>query len=158
MVEEENLPLVYLIAFTLVLANIFATVLCFVMAKPMSKITLIDPAKLFPFLIVAIFIGAYQASRHWGDFVLLVGIGVVAWLMKKLGWSRIPVLIGFVLAPGAENYLSLSFSRYGTDWMTRPGVLSIAALILLVFVGGALFKWYKKRRSVGLSLSDGIQG
>lgn len=55
--------------------------------------------------------------------------------MKNIGWPRIPFLIGLVLAPGIERYLQLSISLHGNGWYTRPGVVLIFLLILLVVFG-----------------------
>src|SRR3546814_11780914 len=99
--------------------------LCFAMARPISRLTTMDANKFAPFLIVIISIGAYQSTQHWGDLLLLFGIGVFSWILRILDWPRIPFVIGFVLSAGAERYLFISMSRYGYDWMTRPMVLII---------------------------------
>src|SRR3546814_6244362 len=83
-------------------------------------------------------IGAYQSTQHWGDLLLLFGIGVFSWILRILDWPRIPFVIGFVLSAGAERYLFISMSRYGYDWMTRPMVLIIGALILIVIVAAVI--------------------
>lgn len=143
MVTSE-LPLTLTIVWTLALGNVFGTLICFLMSKPLSHLTTINPNKLVPFLIVIIFVGAYQAHNHWGDFVILFILGALSWFLKEIGWPRIPFIIGFVLSTGAERYLSLSMSRYGLDWMTRPGVIIIGIIIILVFFGSPLYKFLKR--------------
>lgn len=71
-------------------------------------------------------------------------IGIIGWIMKQLDWPRAPILIGFVLALSAERYLWISFSRFGLEWLTRPGVMIIGALIILILVSG--FFMNKKNR------------
>src|SRR3546814_5304228 len=86
--------------------------------------------------IFIITVAAYQSTRHWGDIIILLVIGVVGWIMKQAGWPRAPMLIGFVLSLVTERYLHLSMSRYGLDWLPFPSVLAILALIVIALVAG----------------------
>src|SRR3546814_416442 len=95
MVTSE-LPVTISIVWSLALANVLGTFVCFLMARPISKLTTMDANKFAPFLIVLIGIGAYQSTQHWGDLVLLFGIGAFSWLLSILGWPRLPFIIGFV--------------------------------------------------------------
>lgn len=130
---DEELPLTLSIVWTLALANCFGAIACFLLAKPISRITTVPPKALVPCLLVVITYAAYQSSYHWGDITVLILLGAIGWWWKQIGWPRAPFIVGFVLAEPAERYLHLSMSRYGTDWMFRPGVLVIAALIAVGF-------------------------
>jgi putative tricarboxylic transport membrane protein len=141
-----NLPLTLSIVWTLAFANIFGTTLCFLMAKPISLLTTINPNKLVPFLLVIVCLGAYQANHHWGDLLILLLFGAISWFMKELDWPRIPFIIGFVLSNGAERYLFISISRYGYEWLVRPGVIIIGMIILLVIFGGQIFRKFKTHK------------
>jgi putative tricarboxylic transport membrane protein len=119
-----------LIIWTLIFANIFGATICMLLSKPISKITTIKPSTLVPFLIIILVLGAYQSTRHWGDIVLFLVVGIFGWIMAKLDWPRAPLLIGFVLSISAERYLFISISRYGMEWLMRPGVMIIALIII----------------------------
>jgi TctA family transporter len=133
-----DLPITITIVWSLALANILGTFLCFLMARPISMLTTMDANKFAPFLIVLICVGAYQSTQNYGDFVLLLGIGMFSWLLRVLDWPRIPFIIGFVLSDGAERYLFISMSRYGYEWLTRPTVLIIGALIAIVIAAAII--------------------
>jgi hypothetical protein len=51
--------------------------------------------------------------------------------MRRFGWPRPALLIGFVLATQAETYLYQAVQFYGWDFITRPGVIIIAGLTLV---------------------------
>lgn len=145
-----NLPVTLSIVWTLAFANIFGAILAFLLSKKISLITTINPNKFVPFLLVLICLGTYQATRHWGDLVILLVFGAIGWIMRELDWPRIPFIIGFFLAAGAERYLFISMSRYGFDWLSRPGVIIIGVLILMVLFGGIITRALKsKRKAVG---------
>ncbi|MBU8905999.1 tripartite tricarboxylate transporter permease [Desertibacillus haloalkaliphilus] len=140
-----ELSLTMSIIWTLIIANVFGAIACLLLIKPIAKFSTIHPTKLVPFLAILLILGAYQTSQHWGDLLAFVVLGMVGWVMKQLDWPRAPVLIGFVLALSAERYLWISFSRFGTEWLTRPGVMIIGVLIVVILVSGLLMN--RKKRS-----------
>jgi putative tricarboxylic transport membrane protein len=127
---EEQLPLLMTVAWSLALANILGTAICFSLRNRIAKLTTIRAGRLAPFLFVAIMIGAYQSTINVGDLVLLLVIGVFGWAVMRAGWSRAPFLIGFVLGPITERYLWISVSNFGPGFVLRPGVIIIGLLII----------------------------
>jgi len=137
---QSNLNIVYLIIWSLALANIFGALLCFALSTPMSRIAELQYAIIAPFMLAIVMFGAFQATRNWGDIISVVVLGMAALVFKRMGWSRPPLLIGFVLATGSEVYLYQSLQLYGFDWLTRPIVLGLIALTLGSVLLGARTK------------------
>jgi TctA family transporter len=77
-------------------------------------------------------LGAYQATRHIGDLLALLGFGLLGWTMKRIHAPRAPLLVGFILSTLTERYLWLTTSRYGLEWLTRPGVISIMIITAIL--------------------------
>lgn len=136
---SDNLDATLVIIWTFALCSIIATGLCLVLSNQISKITMIRVDKYMPFLMVTMAFASYQFSRHWGDILVFIVLGIVGWFMKQLGWPRPPLLIGFVLAKPAERYLHLATQRYGYEWLTDPGVMVIGGLIVLILVMALFF-------------------
>lgn len=131
-----SLDVTLAIVWTLALANVFGTLACLMLVVPISKVTTIPARTFAPFLVVFITIAAYQSTANWGDLYFFFGLGGFAWVMKRAGWPRAPMLIGAILASNLERYLSISVSRYGSDWLTDPFVIVLALLSVLMVVGG----------------------
>lgn len=131
---DANLSLTYTIVWSLALANILGALLCLTMASPVSMLTRIPFSNMAPILLSIILFAAYQATNNVADLVVLCVIGAIGILMKLSGWSRPAFLIGFVLAPGAENYFFQSIQFHGFNWIDRPGVIIIGSLILISFL------------------------
>jgi putative tricarboxylic transport membrane protein len=136
MLRAENLYLIFVIIWTLVLANAIGAMSSAALAGTLSKISLLKPYTYGPFLLVIMVIAAYQAGVRWGDVVAVIVIGLLAWLMQALKWPRPPLLIGFVLGTGAEGYLWISVGRYEWSWLTQPSVIVIGLLIVLTLIAG----------------------
>lgn len=142
MVEDENLPITLSIVWTLAIANVLGTALCILLATPISKIAFIPARRAAPFLIAVVLLAAFQSTRQWGDLLVVMGLGLIAFVMKQLQWPRVPLLVGFVLGPAAERYFTISTSVYGWDWIFRPGVL----MMLTLLVGGIVYSALRKSR------------
>jgi putative tricarboxylic transport membrane protein len=137
---SANLDVTLTIIWVLALANVIGALACLAPSRLIARLSHIPATKLAPFLIVVLLLGAYQSTRHWGDLIAFLAIGVLGWLMKLLDWPRPPLLIGFVLAVAAERYLWISWTRYGWSWLLHPGVLAIGALTVALTIAGARLK------------------
>lgn len=149
MADPAHMPILLTIVWTLAIANVLGTALCLCLARPVSLLTLVPARLLGPFLFVVIILASYQATHQWGDIVVVLVLGLLAVIMKRLDWPRVPLLIGFVLGPGAERYFTISTSRFGSDWLTNPGVIVIAILIV-----GSVFLGVRRQRTPGMPMPD----
>ncbi len=132
------------VVWTLVIANILVTTLCLIFSKQVARVTLVPGRILGPLLIVVFFAAGYQNSAHFGDILAILGIGLFGYVMKVVGWPRVPFVVGFVLAAPLERYLHLSMSRYHTEWFTRPLVILLAVGIVFVTVVVPIYRYLRK--------------
>ncbi len=123
-----NLGLTYSIIWSLAIANVLGAGLCLFLAQPIARLTTIRFPLLAPFMIMAISFAAFQATRDLLDLVALFAIGILGVFMRRFGWPRPAFLIGFVLSDQAETYLYQAVQFYGWHFLTRPGVLILAAI------------------------------
>ncbi len=133
---SEHLDVTFTIVWTLAIANVIGAIACLVPSGFIARLSLIRATRLAPFLFVVLVFGAYQSTASWGDVFAFLAVGYVGWVMLTLGIPRPPFLIGFVLAGNAERYLWISSSRYGWEWLARPGVVAIGVVIVLLTMGG----------------------
>ncbi len=138
----EHLDLTLVIVWSLVLANLLATALCFAFARQLARITRLPVHYLFPVLIVVIFVAAFQTTADWGDLVTLIGFSLLGIAMKRLEWPRPPLIVGIVLQRLAETYFFLTTKLYGAAWVTRPLVLLLLALAVGT-IGHAVWRRYR---------------
>jgi hypothetical protein len=136
---ENHLDLTYTIIWSLAVANIFGAGLCVLVSRHVAYLTTLPYVYVAPFMILIIFFAGYQATRHWGDILALLALGVLGVYMRRFGWPRPPLLIGFVLAPGAETYLYQAIQFHNWDWLWRPGVLIIAGITAISVWAGMRF-------------------
>lgn len=128
---EQHLDLVYVIVWSFALANILGAIMAFSASPLLARLTHIRFALVAPPLLLAMVLSAYQTTRHPGDLLALFGLGLLGWLMKAAGWPRAPLLVGFVLARPMERYFWLTVELHGSRWLAYPGVVAIAALMVV---------------------------
>ena len=122
----------------LVLANVIGAIVCFMFVSQIAKISMINVHRIFPVLITVIYLGAFQGRQVMGDLVALLLLGLLGWAMKRGGWPRPPLILGFILGAKIEDSLWLTTERYGWDWLQDPLPASIG-LMCLASIGVGIF-------------------
>lgn len=140
----NHMDLVFLIIWSIALANILGTAISILLAKPISNVTVIPFARIAPFILVMVFLSAFQASHHWGDLFMLTAVGVLGIFMKRFGWSRAALLIGFVLSERLESSLYRSVQIYGWEILSRP----VSVVIMVLAAISLWFAWRNRAHSV----------
>lgn len=131
-----DLPITYTIVWSLAFANVVGAGLCLFLSPFIARLTTIRYFLMAPFMLMVISFAAFQASRDLMDFAALITIGLLGVGMKRFGWSRPALLIGFVLADQIETYLYQAIQFYEWGFLTRPGVIGIGVIIVIsVFLG-----------------------
>lgn len=132
---KNHMDMAYGLAFVLIAANFVGALVLILLAKHLARITQIPGHVLMPILVSLVVLGAYASESHFEDVLFVFVFGALGVIMKRYGYARPPLLLGFVLAPLLENYLVISLSTYGPTFFMRPISLVIVGLIL---IGGLL--------------------
>jgi len=127
----KHLDVTYTIVWSLTLANVFGTMICFMFANQFARISTVRYTLLLPIIMTLVYIGGFEGQHSWGDIITLLSIGTLGWLLKKCGWPRPPLVLGFILGSLVERYTFISVERYGWDWMTNWFVLIMFAMSAL---------------------------
>ncbi|BBK33942.1 putative tricarboxylic transport membrane protein [Stella humosa] len=108
------------------------------------------PRHIFlPIIVVIAVIGSYGVGNSMVDVYVLVLLGVVGYLLRKLDFQLAPMVIGLVLGPLIEKHLREGLFMSDGDLMVfveSPIALSIWAMVALVMVGGTLVPILRRRR------------
>ena len=144
-----KLHLTYTIIWSLALANVIGAGTCLAIAPFIARLTTIRYALLAPFMIVLIFFAAFQSNRIWTDLFMLLLIGTLGVFMKRFGWSRPALLIGFFLSTRVETKLYQSVQVYGDKFFN-----STIVIVLLVLTVISIFVAAKFSPTMGKSYTE----
>lgn len=134
----KHLDLTYSMVWSIAIANILGSGLCFAFSGQLAKIATLRYTLFMPAVLSLVFIGSFEASRNWGDLFSLMFFGMLGWAMKHFKWPRPPFVLGFILGEPIERYMFISIERYGVNWMIKPFVLGMFALAALSLLGPLL--------------------
>src|ERR1700681_225256 len=127
----KHLDITYSMVWSIAIANILGSGVCFLFSGQLAKLATLRYTLIMPIVLSLIYIGAFEASRNWGDLYALLFFGMLGWAMKHFRWPRPPLVLGFILGGILERYMFISIERYGVSWMLRPIVMIMFAMSLL---------------------------
>jgi TctA family transporter len=131
---HKNLDITYAMVWSVALANILGAGLCYAFSPQFARLATLRYTLILPAVLSVVYIGAFEASRNWGDLFTLFLFGVFGWLMKQFKWPRPPLVLGLVLGDSIERYMFISIERYGFDWLWRP----VVAILLIISIVGVV--------------------
>jgi hypothetical protein len=127
----KNLNITYAMVWSVALANILGAGACYAFSPQFARLATLRYTLILPAVLSIVYIGAFEASRNWGDLFALLLFGVFGWLMKQFKWPRPPLVLGLVLGDSIERYMFISIERYGFDWLMRPVVVVLFAIAII---------------------------
>ena len=96
---------------------------------------------MIPVIVVFCFAGSYSIKSSMFDLYISIAFGIIAYIMIKLKFSTIPVLLGLVLGALTESNLrrTLIISQGSLSiFFKRP--ITLAFIIVLVITIGFIVK------------------
>jgi len=130
----KHLDLTYSMVWSIAIANILGSGLCFAFSGQLAKVATLRYTLYMPGVLSLIYIGAFEATRNWGDVFSLIFFGMLGWAMKHFKWPRPPFVLGFILGEVIERYMFISIERYGVSWMLKPFVVLMFAMAALSLI------------------------
>jgi TctA family transporter len=127
----KNLDITYAMVWSIALANILGAGMCYAFSPQFAKLSVLRFSLILPAVLGIIYIGAFEATRQWGDLYSLLAFGLLGWIMKQFKWPRPPLILGVVLGDTIERYMFISVERYGFSFFARPVVAILFAVAII---------------------------
>jgi putative tricarboxylic transport membrane protein len=128
----------YIVFSGLLLAQLAYLVLGPMFCKLLARVIFLPNAILVPFITFLSFLGAYTERNYTSDLLLMVVFGILAYVLEKLGYSVICVVLGLILGDLVEANLGRSIQiGFGSAaiFLERPIALILLGITLLFLVG-----------------------
>ena len=143
----ENPALFWGLVASMYIGNVMLLVLNLPLVPVFAQVLRLPAYVLFPLILGVSIVGVYSVSGSPFDLALLLGFGLLGYLMRKLDYPSAPLILGLVLGGAMERALrqSLMMSEGSLSiFVARPMpavMLSLAVLILLVPLFGKFNAW-----------------
>lgn len=148
MVFIQNAELVYAVFLCFLIANLLLIPIGMIAIR-MARVILRIPRKLImpPLLILAV-IGAFAIENSPFGIAVMLGLGIMAYLMEENGYPIAPAVLGIVLGGLVEQHLMQSLiSTQGNilGLFARPVAGTLGVITLIIWVS-PLIGWVWRRR------------
>jgi putative tricarboxylic transport membrane protein len=145
----QNRPdLVWGLIDSMYIGNVVLLILNLPLVPLFAQILRLPTYILFPIILGISLVGAYGAGGRMFDIGLLLGFGLLGYVMVKLKYPTPPLILGFVLGDAMERALRQSLMMSQGDisilwhgWIST-GMLAAAVVILVL----PLFSRFNKAR------------
>lgn len=144
---NEQPALLYVVFWSMFLANLLYLVMGLGAAKLFARIALIPNAYLWPAVFVLSVVGAYAPNQSMIDVWTMLIFGVVGFVLRRYGFSPAPLIMGLVLGKLVEETLKQSLLIFDRSWLmflTRPVVVVLFAITLAGLFAPPLMKLWRK--------------
>lgn len=132
---QENAQLMYGVYGSLVIASFFLLIIGRFGLRLFCKAVEIPASILYPLIVFTCIMGAYLGQSSLFDVGVMLVFGVIGYFMRKLDFSYVAFLIGFILVPEWERALQqvVIISQFDTFmFFRRPVAMGLMALALFV--------------------------
>lgn len=139
----------YAIMLGLILVNIFMFVQGRFLTTLFAKVVSIPQEILTPIIVIFCFAGAYSVNKSYFDVGVALVFCVIAWLMKKINFPAVPILLGLVLGAMTETNFrrALQLSKGNPSiFVSSPYCIIFIALTILVIVSVMISRKNERRK------------
>ena len=116
MLLVEHQGVIFSLILALTASCIIATVITLLVARYLVLITLVDVHILVPAVIATSLVGVYALKETFGDVILAAVFGIIGYLMIRLKFPRVTLVIALILGGIAERTLHQSLNMASDDW------------------------------------------
>jgi putative tricarboxylic transport membrane protein len=141
---EKNAVLVWTVIASMYIGNVMLLIMNLPLAGLFAQLLRVPYPYLYPPILALCVAGVYTQANSIEDVWMLLGFGVLGWLMMRYDWPAAPMVLGLVLGVIFENSLrqSLTLSHGSIAiFFTRP----ISALLLACALAAVLAPWIVAR-------------
>jgi len=142
----QNPDVVWGLIAALFIANFVLLALNIPMVGIFTRVLMVPPRILMPFVAMVSFVGIYGISGSSFDLLLMIGFGILGWVLRKLDVPLVPIILGTLLGNTMENNLRRAITISNGDWWTLLGsplaiglwTVAVVGFLMPIIVGKAL--------------------
>lgn len=151
---RNNTDLIFAVFAALLLVNILILVLSKPFINGFSKLLNIPYSVIGPLIIIFCLIGTYAIRNSMFDVWVMIGFGILGYLLEKINFPVVTIILGVVLGPLAESEFRRTLQMSNGDYsifFTRPisaTLLAVAVLFILFPLVKSVLSIMKNRKVV----------
>lgn len=148
-------PLVYALILAAIVASFLIVPIGIVMAAPLALVTRVKPQFLVPAVLLCCIVGTYSVRGSIFDVGLMLIFGILSFVMQRLGYPIVPLVLGLVLGPIAEENLlrAMQLSNNKFSYFFESGISQVLWVGLALTVAYSVYRAIIKGRKLSTTKS-----
>lgn len=142
----DHLDLSLTLMLVVIVANIVAVIVSLPLAANLVKIAKVPNRILAPLIVLIVVVATFAYEQEFYDVITLLIFGIVGIILKRYGFNRPTMVLGFVLGEMFEKYLFISLALDGPTFFVRPISLILIFIIIALLVYEPLKKLWRNWR------------
>ena len=144
---ENNSDFLFSLFIALLMVNVLVLMTLLVSTRYIAKMIYIPNRFLGAFIMILSFVGVYSIRNSLADCVFAVIFGYVGYIMRRLDWPLVPVVLGLVLGSIIVERLTAGAGQIKelADLVNRP-VSGILAFVILLVIGFIIWSSIRERK------------
>ena len=145
---ENNPDFLFSLFTALLIINVLVLVTLLFSTRYIAKMVLIPNRFLGAFIMILSFVGVFSIRNSLLDCIFAVGFGFVGFVLRRLNWPLVPIVLGLVLGSIIVERLTAGAGQIksAVDLINRPVSGTLFVVILLV-TGFIIWSAIKNRRT-----------
>jgi len=142
----EHAVITFAFMLSMILNEMFYASFGMVFVRYLAKLALVPRGILAPMIVVLSVVGSYAIRNSITDVWFMLGMGLLGYAFRKMKFPLVPIVLGMILGPMAEENLarclSIAGARGTTVWhifFTSPIALGFMAITFLS-LGWTIYK------------------
>jgi len=157
MLFQNNADLVWGLFASMYVGNVMLVLMNIFLIPAFVTVLRLPYTILMGLIVVFSTVGAFSANNNLFDIWMMLGLGVLGYLMKKLHYPVVPLILALVLGKLAENSLRQALTLSGGSmgiFFKRPISAVFVSLAILAYLF-PLVQWAVKSRRRRRGLAEG---
>ena len=158
----QNPDVVWGLIAALFIGNFMLLAMNIPMVGLFTRVLLVPPRILMPIVAMISFVGIYGISGSPFELLMMVGFGVMGWVLRKLDVPLVPVILGTLLGNEMEVNFRRAVEISNGDYSVLIGsplaiglwTVAIVGFILPIVIGGRIKRRMHMSRDEEGSISD----
>ncbi|SEM80065.1 tripartite tricarboxylate transporter permease [Palleronia pelagia] len=158
----QNPDVVWGLIAALFIGNVMLLAMNIPMVGLFTRVLLVPPRILMPVVAMISFVGIYGISGSPFELLMMVGFGLLGWVLRKLDVPLVPVILGTLLGNEMEVNFRRAVEISNGDYSVLVGsplaiglwTVAIVGFVLPIVVGGRIKRRMHMARDEESAISD----
>ncbi|MCE8042343.1 TctA subunit of the tripartite Tricarboxylate transport(TTT) family protein [Halomonas daqingensis] len=146
MLFQQNPDFIWTLFATFYIGNLALVFITLLLTPVLASTIFISKALLFPLVLSVVAFGIYSIGYSMNNLWVVIGFGILGYIMLKLDYPAVPLILGVVLGPMLERGIRRTLISSQGDvsiYLDRPIAMVLFGLTVLMLLFPLLKRLYQ---------------